>query len=76
MFHILEQEVAARESHSPSRLSPDELVYAKEYADNMDSHWKTLVLRHLPPNFKGVDRKKAGLLSFVIGLGKGRLTFQ
>ena len=61
MVHILEQEVAARESRSPSRLSPDELAYAKEYADNMDSHLNTLVLRHMPSNFKKVDRKKAGL---------------
>ena len=62
MFHILEQEAVARESHTPSRLSPDELAYAKEYADNMDSHLNTLVLRHMPSNFKKMDRKKTGLL--------------
>lgn len=65
MDHILEQEAAARESHTASRLSPDELAYAKEYAENMDSHMNSLVLKHMPSNFKQVDRKKSGLL--VIG---------
>ena len=59
MVHILEQE-ASRDPSTPSRLSPDEMVYAKEYADNMDSHLNGLVLRHMPSNFKKVDRKKAG----------------
>ena len=60
--------MAARESHSPSRLSPDELAYAKEYADNMDSHLNALVLKNMPSNFKKVDKKKAGLLSSHMAL--------
>ena len=60
MVHILEAE-ASRSSSTPSRLSPEEMAYAKEYADNMDSHMNSLVLRHMPSNFKKVDRKKAGI---------------
>ena len=58
-MHILEQE-SSRDSLTPSRLSPEELVYAKEYADNMDTHLKTLVLKYMPSNFQKIDRKKAG----------------
>lgn len=58
VVHVLEQE-ASRSQSSPSRLSSEELAYAKEYADNMDSHLNSLVLRHMPANFKKVDRKKA-----------------
>ena len=59
MVHILEQE-ATRHPSTPSRLSLDEMTYAREYADNMDSHLNSLVLRNMPSNFKKVDRKKAG----------------
>ena len=60
MVHILEWE-ASRSPSTPSRLSLNELAYAKEYADSMDSHLTSLVLRHMPSNFKKVDRKKAGM---------------
>ena len=63
--HILEQE-ASRGPSTSSRLSSEELVYAKEYADSMDSHMNSLVLRHMPSNFKKVDRKKAGILCVCV----------
>ena len=63
VVHVLEQE-ASRSQSTPSRLSSEELAYAKEYADNMDSHLNSLVLRHMPANFKKVDRKKAGILLY------------
>ena len=58
MVHILEKE-ASREGSHPL-LSPEELVYAKEYADNLDSLFNTLLLRHMPSNCQKMDRKKAG----------------
>ena len=58
VVHILEAE-ASRDSGS-SLLSPEELAYAKEYADSMDSHLNTLLLRHMPSNCQKIDRKKAG----------------
>lgn len=58
VVHILETE-ASRDSGS-SLLSPEELAYAKEYADSLDSHLNTLLLRHMPSNCQKIDRKKAG----------------
>ncbi|EDO26653.1 predicted protein, partial [Nematostella vectensis] len=58
VVHILEQE-ASRDADEPSRLSPEELQYAKEYADNMESLFKSLVLQHMPPNMQSIDRKKS-----------------
>ena len=31
------------------------------YADNMDSHFQSLVLRHMPSNLQKLDRTKAGM---------------
>lgn len=58
VVHILEEE-AARGVGGESRLSSEELENAKEYADNMDSLMTSLVLQHMPPNLKKIDRKKA-----------------
>lgn len=58
VVHVLEQE-AAREEDEPSRLSPEELQYAKAYADNMESLFKSLALQHMPANMQNIDRKKA-----------------
>lgn len=64
-MHILECE-AALSSGSESRLSAEELEYAKEFADNMDTHFTSLVLQHMPANFQKMDRKKAGMSSRVL----------
>lgn len=58
VVHVLEQE-AAREESEPSRLSPEELQYAKEYADNMEGLFKSLALQHMPTNMQNIDRKKS-----------------
>ncbi|XP_064382826.1 DNA replication complex GINS protein SLD5-like [Halichondria panicea] len=58
VVHILECE-AALGSGSESRLSGEELEYAKEFVDNMDTHLNSLVLQHMPANFQKMDRKKA-----------------
>ena len=60
MVHILEKEAVRNPLDSPALLSPEELAYAKEYADSLSSHFKTLLLNHMPPNCKEMDRKKAG----------------
>ncbi|XP_065071901.1 DNA replication complex GINS protein SLD5-like [Rhopilema esculentum] len=55
--HILEEE-AGRSEGQPSKLSPEELRYAKEFADNMESLFSSLALRHMPANMQSIDRKK------------------
>lgn len=57
VVHILEAE-ASRDSHP--LLSPEELAYAKAYADSLDLHFNTLLLRHMPQNCQKLDREKAG----------------
>ena len=57
VVHVLEWEAT---QGANSRLSPEELVYAKDFADNMDTHLHSLVLRHMPSNLQRIDRKKAG----------------
>ncbi|XP_020910916.1 DNA replication complex GINS protein SLD5 [Exaiptasia diaphana] len=58
VIHILEQE-AARDTQECSKLSPEELQYAKEYTDNMEGLFKSLCLQHMPPNMQSIDRKKS-----------------
>ncbi|XP_065919384.1 DNA replication complex GINS protein SLD5-like isoform X2 [Dysidea avara] len=58
VIFVLEEE-ANKESSAGSKLSPEELVYAKEFADNMKVHMETLVLRHMPSSFQTLDHKKA-----------------
>ncbi|XP_068709634.1 DNA replication complex GINS protein SLD5-like [Montipora capricornis] len=58
VVHVLEQE-AARDENESSRLSPEELQYAKDYADNMEGLMKSLALQHMPANMQNIDRKKA-----------------
>lgn len=41
-------------------LSPEELAYAEGYANSLDSHFKALLLNHMPPNCRKLDSKKAG----------------
>ncbi|CAI8031390.1 DNA replication complex GINS protein SLD5 [Geodia barretti] len=56
VLHVLEQEA---DGSSSSRLSPEELVFAKEYADNMEAHLQSLVLQHMPSNLQKLDHSKA-----------------
>ncbi|PIK56588.1 putative DNA replication complex GINS protein SLD5 [Apostichopus japonicus] len=59
MFH---QEILHRDSlrkeDDPLLLSEEELRFAKDYADGVQSHFKSLVLTHLPQNFQKLDREK------------------
>jgi GINS complex subunit 4 len=69
VMHVLEQEA---DSSSLSRLSPEELIFAKEYADSLDSHLQSLVLRHMPSNLQKLDRSKAGRMVQKRGGGWAR----
>ncbi|XP_072026133.1 DNA replication complex GINS protein SLD5-like [Amphiura filiformis] len=57
VHHVLQQE-ASRDSEAASRLSIDELTFAKDYAGNLDTHFKDVVLRHMPPNLQTIDKQK------------------
>ncbi|XP_066495421.1 DNA replication complex GINS protein SLD5 isoform X2 [Tiliqua scincoides] len=56
--HILEKEKTRAEGE-PSLLSPEELVFAKEYMENTEAHFRSVALRHMPPNLQKVDLLKA-----------------
>lgn len=56
-IHLLEEE-AEREPEQPSKLSPEEFVYAKDFADNMESLFVSLALQQMTKNMQTIDRKK------------------
>ncbi|XP_077992723.1 DNA replication complex GINS protein SLD5-like [Glandiceps talaboti] len=57
VHHILEKEVN-KGDEEPSKLSNEEFVYAKQYAENLESHLKSVVIRHMPPNLQNLDKDK------------------
>ena len=58
--HILEQE-RNRKDEEASKLSPEEFNFAREYAENMGIHFKTLALRHMPQNLQTLDSKQTAI---------------
>lgn len=52
---LLEEEAARSEENA--YLSPAELKFAKEFAQNTDNHFET-ILRHMPKLFNTLDRNK------------------
>jgi GINS complex subunit 4 len=42
----------------PSRMSSEELAYAKEYCKNIESHMNSLVLEHMPVNLQALNKEK------------------
>ncbi|VFV30177.1 dna replication complex gins [Lynx pardinus] len=52
--HILEKEKTAHEGELSS-LSPEELVFAKQYMANTETYLKNVALKHMPPNLQMVD---------------------
>ncbi|XP_064602083.1 DNA replication complex GINS protein SLD5-like [Liolophura sinensis] len=52
--HTLEAE-KDRSSDDNALMSPAEFKFASEYAQNMESHFKKIVLRHLPDNLQAMD---------------------
>lgn len=57
VVHLLEEE-AQRPKSSPSKMTPNELIFAKEYIESVESHLKSTVMQFMPPNFQALDRKK------------------
>ncbi|KAJ6652182.1 hypothetical protein lerEdw1_013126 [Lerista edwardsae] len=56
--HVLEKEKTRAEGE-PSILSPEELAFAREYMTNTEAHFRSVALRHMPPNLQKVDLLKA-----------------
>eukprot|EP00794_Sanderia_malayensis_P005647 gene5647-6343_t len=56
-IHLLEEE-AQRGVDQASKFSPQELNYAKEFADNLETLFNSLALQHMPANMQSIDRKK------------------
>lgn len=54
VIHVLEEEA----KDQPSKLSPGELKFAKEFADNMQNHFNKLALQQMPANMQTLDQKK------------------
>ncbi|XP_025295834.1 DNA replication complex GINS protein SLD5 isoform X2 [Canis lupus baileyi] len=52
--HILEKEKTPREGELSS-LSPEELIFAKQYMANTETYLKNVALKHMPPNLQVVD---------------------
>ncbi|XP_033756976.1 DNA replication complex GINS protein SLD5-like [Pecten maximus] len=58
--HVLEQE-RQRKEEDACRMSPEEFVFAKEYAETLDGHFRSLALRHMPPNLQTLDTKQTAV---------------
>ncbi|XP_071543516.1 DNA replication complex GINS protein SLD5 isoform X2 [Panulirus ornatus] len=56
--HYLLQKEAGITDESMANLTPQEVTYAKDYASNLESHFQTLVLQHVPENLRGFDPTK------------------
>ena len=51
------RELLQRSSDTPPLLSPEEQVFARDFAETVDKHFKSLVLRHMPPNMRTISDK-------------------
>ncbi|XP_026467112.1 DNA replication complex GINS protein SLD5 [Ctenocephalides felis] len=51
--YILKQE--SERTPDEQRLSPNELIFAKEFLANQENHLNQVALRHMPPNFQTTD---------------------
>ncbi|XP_062514068.1 DNA replication complex GINS protein SLD5-like [Corticium candelabrum] len=60
VFSLLEEE-DRRSDEQPCRLSSEELTYAKEYCNNVESHMSSLVLQHMPANLQSLNREKVAV---------------
>ncbi|KAH3802978.1 hypothetical protein DPMN_156676, partial [Dreissena polymorpha] len=54
---VLEEE-ANRKDDDPSRLSPEEFAFAREYSSNLEGHIQHLALRHMPQNLQALNNKQ------------------
>lgn len=56
-LHVSVLEEEAKRSENDAYLSPAELKFAKEFAQNADNHFDT-ILRHMPHLYSTLDRNK------------------
>lgn len=47
-----------RKASEPSKLSPEEYNYAKEFIQNMDACFHSIALRHMPPNLQKLESSR------------------
>lgn len=57
VYQVLEEE-ASRKDDEPSKLSPEEFIFAKEYASNMEGHLQSLALKYMPQNLQSLNPKQ------------------
>ncbi|KAK3589731.1 hypothetical protein CHS0354_021051 [Potamilus streckersoni] len=55
--HLLEEE-KVRKDDEPSKLSPEEFTFAKDYDKSLESHLRNLALRHMPAHIQSLDPKQ------------------
>ncbi|XP_045190754.2 DNA replication complex GINS protein SLD5-like [Mercenaria mercenaria] len=57
--HILDEaEDTLKKDEDSTKLSDEELTFAREYAQNMESHLQNLALRHMPQNLQSLNSKQ------------------
>ncbi|KAK8725336.1 hypothetical protein OTU49_010819 [Cherax quadricarinatus] len=59
--HYLLEKEANMTDETMAALSPHEVAYAKDYAANLESHFQTLVLQHVPENLRTFDSAKMSI---------------
>eukprot|EP00118_Oscarella_pearsei_P008299 m.41938 g.41938 ORF g.41938 m.41938 type:complete len:209 (+) comp33304_c0_seq1:224-850(+) len=62
-YAILLDEEEGRSAEEPSRLSPEELAYAKQYSESVEAHFNVLALQGMPSNLRTFDREKMAVRS-------------
>ncbi|KAL3864572.1 hypothetical protein ACJMK2_006238 [Sinanodonta woodiana] len=58
--HLLEEE-KLRKDDEPSKLSPEEFTFAKDYDKLLESHLRNLALRHMPAHIQTLDPKQTAV---------------
>lgn len=57
--YILEEaEQTLRRGEDSTKLSDEELTFAKEYGQNMEAHLQNMALRHMPQNLQSLNNKQ------------------
>jgi len=51
------RDLLERSQATPPLLSPEELVFARDFAEIVDKHFKSLVLQHMPSNMSSISGK-------------------
>ncbi|XP_033632865.1 DNA replication complex GINS protein SLD5-like [Asterias rubens] len=57
-YHTILKREAERKDEEAARLSPEEFAFAKEFAENSETHYKNVALRHMPANLQILQQDK------------------